>query len=277
MNLQINNEYSTLKKAIVASAITYYDHEAINNNQAYYYKHSSPSKSLLIEQQKVFFDVLDTNGVELLFAEEKGNCPDQLNTRDPAFCIGDTLYISAMKEPLRAHEKDGLRRIISKISSPVVRLNNCSIEGGDVLVNDNIVYVGISRRTNMEGIYSLKAKMRDQYEVIPIILKPGFLHLDTVFNILGNNKALVCHDAIDRDSYEILHTFSLLEITLEEQLHLGTNVLSITPDKVISQPQNARINNMLKEHGFHVIEVDYSEGSKIGGAFRCATCPLVRE
>ena len=39
---------------------------------------------------------------------------------------------------------------------------------------------------------------------------------------------------------------------------------------------NKRINDELRSNGFDVIELDYSEPAKLGGAFRCGTCPLER-
>ena len=278
MQINVNDEYSTLKSVIVASAKTYFDHEAINDNQAYYYQISPPSKELLLKQQDVFFQTLYNHGVELIFASPLNECPDQMNTRDPSFCIGNKIFISSMKESIRASEKRGLVQIMSRIETPIIQLTECSIEGGDIIVMGNTIYVGISRRTTVEAIELLKKHLDNNYSVIPVYLRKGFLHLDTVFNILDEKTAICCLEAISISSAEMLkRDFSLIPITLKEQRLLGTNILSIAPHKVISQIQNSRINEELKEQGYYITELDYTEAAKLGGAFRCATCPIYRD
>lgn len=278
MQINVNDEFSVLKKVIVASAETYFDHEAINDNQSYYYKYFPPSKDLLLKQQDQFFQTLDQNNIELIFASPLYDCPDQMNTRDPSFCIGNIMFISSMKESIRIAEKQGIKPIISLIESQVISLTDCTIEGGDVIVMGNKIYVGVSRRTTVEAIRLLESYLDNKHTVIPVYLKKGFLHLDTVFNILDEKTAICCPDALTLSSVELLEKdFSLIKITLDEQRCLGTNVLSIAPHKVISQFQNSRINEQLKNRKFEVLELDYSEAAKLGGAFRCATCPLIRE
>lgn len=277
IQVNVNNEFGTLKSVLVARADTYYDHEPINDNQTIYYKKSPPDKAKLLLQQKNFFEVMSQNGICLVFADALADCPDQLNTRDPSFVIGNTFFVSSMKESLRCREKEGLLNIIKNLDASVVYLDECTIEGGDVVVAGVNVFVGISRRTTYLGVQRLKSYLNDNYRVIPIELKSGFLHLDTVFNILSDNIAIICEDAIVDESVALIKQhYSVINISLEEQLHLGTNVFSIAPGKIISQEYNKRINDELRSNGFDVIELDYSEPAKLGGAFRCGTCPLER-
>lgn len=99
-----------------------------------------------------------------------------------------------------------------------------------------------------------------------------------VFNIISPYEALVCSQAIEEDYVNIIQKrFRCIDISLDEQMHLGTNVLSVSPGKLISQKCNTRINGLLKSMGFEVIELEFSEAAKLGGAFRCGTCPLIRE
>ncbi|MBO1912564.1 hypothetical protein J4G37_48165, partial [Microvirga sp. 3-52] len=61
------------------------------------------------------------------------------------------------------------------------------------------------------------------------------------------------------------------------QFSLGTNVLSIGDKKVFSLPQNTDVNKKIRDFGFNVIEVDFSEIIKSGGSFRCCSMPVERE
>ena len=70
--------------------------------------------------------------------------------------------------------------------------------------------------------------------------------------------------------------YDLIEVTKEEQFTMGTNVLSIGNQRVISLPMNTEVNEELRKRGYKVIEVDISEIIKSGGSFRCCTMPLER-
>ncbi len=74
----------------------------------------------------------------------------------------------------------------------------------------------------------------------------------------------------------VSETYDLIGVTREEQQRLGTNVLSLDPQTVVSQPTSQRINDEMRARGITVIEVPYSEPPKTGGSFRCCTLPLYR-
>jgi N-dimethylarginine dimethylaminohydrolase len=71
--------------------------------------------------------------------------------------------------------------------------------------------------------------------------------------------------------------YQWLEVTREEQDQLATNVLVLSRKHVISRTSSVRVNAMLRDVGIEVTEVTFREWTKSGGAFRCASLPLVRE
>ena len=71
--------------------------------------------------------------------------------------------------------------------------------------------------------------------------------------------------------------YEVIEVSEEEQFTLGTNVLSIGYNKIISLPVNKKVNEELRKRGFEIIEVDITEIIKSGGSFRCCTLPIHRE
>ena len=56
-----------------------------------------------------------------------------------------------------------------------------------------------------------------------------------------------------------------------------SNVFSIAPDVVVSDPYFSRLNQWLRNKGFTVEEVSFREIAKQEGLFRCTTLPLERE
>ncbi|WP_243278756.1 arginine deiminase family protein, partial [Clostridium cuniculi] len=69
-----------------------------------------------------------------------------------------------------------------------------NIEGGDVVVGDKIIFVGVSSRTNLNAIEELKKVLifkGIKKEVISINFDNSMLHLDCVFSLIGKESALV--------------------------------------------------------------------------------------
>lgn len=278
--LNVRNEYGTLRKVLMASVETFRIHEPINGTQKFYYKNDPPKLEKLVAQQKEYIKVLKNNNVEILFAEKRDDSTNQINTRDVAFVIGNSFIVSPMKEKIRQNEHLGLNSIIRLFDSTdsVLRPQQGVIEGGDIVLSDDIIYVGISQRTNLLGVDWLKITFGDIYKIVPIYLNDGFLHLDVVFNILSNGVALVCKEGIKQESFKVIDkNFNVVFTDYKEQIYLPTNIFSINPKLVVVDPRNKCTNNNIYKSGIDIVEVDFSEISKIGGSFRCSTCPLVRE
>lgn len=280
MLLNVKNEYGCLESVVVSSA-EYYDEKtlALNNETIKYYQKIGgvPTKEAILREQKEFWDTLKNLGVDVIEADQVNDSKGQMFTRDLAFVIGDTFFISNMKKENRKKAIDGWSKIIKEIDpKKVVRVpSDIYLEGGDVLVDDKKVYVGISERTNMDGVRFLKSILKD-YTIIPLKLNPKFLHLDVVFTIINPNLAIVYKDALEEDSYKLLEEYKKIELTQQEQFELGTNVLVVDPNTIIVNKNHQRIKTELEKLKFKVISVDLSETAKDGGAFRCTTCPLKR-
>ena len=199
-------------------------------------------------------------------------------TRDLAFVIGDKLFISNMRKENRKTAINGWSKIINDINCVnIVKVpSDIYLEGGDVLVDGKKIFVGISERTTMEGVQFLKNVLSEEYEVIPLMLKPGFLHLDVVFTIINPNLSLVYKEGFDEESFDKLCDYKKILLTEEEQFKLGTNVFVIDKNNIIVNVNHKRIIAEIKENGLSVIPLEFSETSKVGGAFRCVTCPLER-
>ena len=94
-----------------------------------------------------------------------------------------------------------------------------------------------------------------------LIYREGFLH--------EHDVALV---------EEIFGRDNLFGVTPEEAYYMSTNVVSLSPDALISDHHFTRLNAHLREAwGMTVEEVPYQEISKMGGLLRCSTMPLIRD
>lgn len=250
--------------------------EVINDVQKQYIN-DNIDRSLALSQHKQFEQTLREAGIEVIKLKPSKEHPEQVFTRDIGFTLGKHLFISEMANPIRQGEEKVLAEWMKEHDITYKKLSNHSIEGGDVIVDGKRVFIGISHRTSQNAIQDLQSEL-PEFEIIPIPFNPKYLHLDCVFNILSAQDALIYPDALDQETFEHLSSmYHLIEVSEQEQFSMGTNVLSIGQNRVLSLPVNRGVNDQMRKHGYEVLEVDFSEIIKSGGSFRCCSMPIVRQ
>lgn len=274
-DIQCNSEYEELRRVILCEPQFMTIRDVINETQEYY-KHENINIDRAIQQHNQFCQLLNEHGIEVIKLSPSKQYPEQVFTRDIGFTIGQNIFTAEMAADIRQGEEHELKKWLESEQISYHALSEDSIEGGDVIVDGQNLYVGISSRTNKASIQEL-TRLLPGYEILPISLNQRYLHLDCVFNIISPEEALIFPEAIDQITVNMLSSrFDLIEVTEKEQFTLGTNVLSIGRKKVFSLMGNHDVNNRLRERGYHVIEVDITEIIKSGGSFRCCTLPILR-
>lgn len=269
------NEYGKLAHVLMCPPTYMRIEEVINNTQTHYAKENiNPRKA--VAQFDSFLRVLQREGIEVELLSPVAQLPEQVFTRDIGFVIGECAFLSNMYHPIRQQETWEVEKFWEERGLTFQRLQS-HIEGGDLFVDEETIWLGVGGRTLREAAKELQRRL-PEHEVVPIEMRAEYLHLDCVFNVVAPDIALVYREAIPPMLLERLkRRYELVAVTEHEQFCMGTNMLSLGDGKVVSQPQNQRINETLLRLGLDVLEVDISEIIKSGGAFRCMTFPLRRE
>lgn len=286
MDVFVDSETAPLRSVIVGYPDNFLqvDPEIINETQRqYYFGPHAPTAADVTAQLNGFIEVLVARGVDVRQPHPLPYLPDQMMTRDIGVVIGDTFVVTTMAAQSRRHEWRGYSHLFEHFPEHVKVLfgpEDLVIEGGDVIVDRGKVFVGIGQRTTLAGAAWLMQLVPD-FEIVPINLSglhegEDVLHLDCSFLPVGDGHALIYPDGMRDIPATLRETYDLIEVTREEQQMLGTNVLSLAPDCVISREDSTRINAEMRARGIEVIELPYSEPPKTGGSFRCCTLPLHR-
>lgn len=275
MRPHASSEYDVLKKVILCKPEYMTIREVINETQKKF-KDEGIHIEIAMAQHKKFVETLEDHGVEVILLPAIKMFPEQVFTRDIGFTLGNILFVAEMANKIRQGEEEVLKSMLEQQEISYLNLKGDMIEGGDVIINGETVYVGLSNRTNDDAIEHLQSIL-PHYEVVKVPFKEKYLHLDCVFNIISPTEALYYPEAFTQKELDILASrFELIEVTDEEQFTLGTNVLNIGNKRVFSLPVNPKVNAELTKRGFEVIEVDIIEIIKSGGSFRCCTLPILR-
>ncbi|MUK87748.1 hypothetical protein GMD78_04945 [Ornithinibacillus sp. L9] len=270
-----NNEYDELKKVILCEP-QYMTTRQVIHDSSQQFNDVKGHVNLALKQHRKFVDALNRHGIEPIMLPYHKEFPEQVFTRDIGFTLGQTLFVAEMAHDVRKGEENILKFWLKDEEISYYNLIGDKIEGGDVIIDRDTIYIGISNRTNQAAIDHIQSLL-GQYDVKAIPFKQKYLHLDCVFNILSPKVAIIYPEALTKEDIQLFSSrYELIEVSYEEQHALATNVLSIGNRKVFSLPMNKDVNNQMCNKGFEVIEVDISEIVKSGGSFRCSTLPLLR-
>ncbi len=223
---------------------------------------------------------------------------NQVFTRDIGFVIDDQFILPNVIED-RADELHAIDHLLDSIpSSNIIMMpSGCFAEGGDVIVHEPFVFVGVSdndtyeryttARTNEAGFEYLQDEFPAYdfkgFELLKSDVDPrkGSLHLDCAFQPLGDALLLAPHlfkNAADVTWIESqFGTENIFYCTEDEAYDLHTNVFSIGPKEVLISASAVRLETWLEERGYTVHAITYDEVVKMGGLLRCSTMPLERE
>ena len=223
---------------------------------------------------------------------------NQIFSRDIAFAIEDKLVLPNIIEA-RRKELNAIYDILNNIeeSDKIKIPENARVEGGDVILGNEYIFVGYSEnedfekyivsRTNRSGLDFLVKNFPNK-KVKGLELKKSddnarenALHLDCCFQPIGMNMAILYKGGFKNisDFYFLTDYFgkeNIIEVNREEMYNMNSNVFSISEKVIISEKGFFRLNAELRKRGFIVEEVPYAEISKMSGLLRCSTMPLAR-
>jgi N-dimethylarginine dimethylaminohydrolase len=223
---------------------------------------------------------------------------NQIFTRDIAFVIENKLILPNIIKD-RVEELTAISFILDQVNTCNILKtpSNVRVEGGDVIVCNDHIFVGYSEkedfdkyivsRTNRLAINFLSQNF-PQKEVkgfelnkSDINARNNALHLDCCFQPIGRDKAIIHKAGFKRpEDIEYLTNYfgaeNLIEIDTDEMYNMNANVFSISEKVIVSDRNFTSLNYKLKQYGFTVEEISYSEIGKMSGLLRCSTMPLIR-
>ena len=160
------------------------------------------------------------------------------------------------------------------------------MEGGDVAwLNEKTLAVGLTYRTNVEGIRQLKNLLSPKGVEVIVVDLPHYkgiedvFHLMSIFSPVDKNLAVVYSPLMPIRFRNLLLEigYELVEVPEKEFESMGCNVLAIEPRKCIMVEGNPITQKALEKAGCQVYTYKGLEISiKGGGGPTCLTRPLKR-
>jgi dimethylargininase len=182
---------------------------------------------------------------------------------DPAVVVNEVAIISNMGAPSRRPETTSLAEVLSRYRPLKFMAEPATLDGGDVLRIGRSIFVGLSQRTNRDGIDQLRDLLGSHdYQVQPIEVG-GCLHLKSACSYVVDNTVLVNRSWIDAGP---LSGFELLDVPEDEP---GAANALLLNDVVIIPASFPKTRALLEKRGCRVRTIDVSELQKAEAGVTC--------
>ncbi len=141
-------------------------------------------------QHHAYECLLEKLGARVVSLPAEPDLPDSMFVEDPAIVLDELAVIFPLGTESRRPEAASLAQAISKFRKLEHITLPGTLEGGDILRIGRKLFVGVTKRSNAEGIRQLAAILAPHhYEVIAVPVT-GCLHLKSAVTFLGRSTLL---------------------------------------------------------------------------------------
>ena len=238
--------------AIVDCELSFIDRQAIDLARAQ-------------EQHHAYERLLEKLGAQVISLPAEPELPDSMFVEDPAIVLDELAVMLPLGTETRRAETPSLADELGKYRKLAhVRLPG-TLEGGDVLRIGRKLFVGLTRRSNAEGLGQLAAILKVHgYQVVAVEVT-GCLHLKSAVTYLGQNTLLANRKWFNTAPFG---GYQWMDVDPAEP-HAG-NALELN-GTVIFPESFPKTRGRIESEGFRVAPLDISELQKAESGLTCSS------
>ncbi|MFC1553658.1 dimethylarginine dimethylaminohydrolase family protein [candidate division KSB1 bacterium] len=271
----LRNEGGNLNKVVICSPESEYfnlsDIKSHNFGEI-------PDKDNTIRQFKEFKSFLIDFGAEVVDIPELSGHPNSVFTRDVSLSTPEGYITLRMGLETRRGEEKWMSEVLSSLDEPELGEIKPpgTIEGGDIILAGDVAFVGLSHRTNEEGIKQLTAFLEPMgYKIRTASVKGRYLHIGGAMSSIGHEKIVYCSEVFPDGFFK---GFDAVEVpNLDFNPSVG-NVICLRDNEILANSAENEITmEILDKHDVKVHGIDLSEFRKGTGGPTCLILPVSRE
>jgi dimethylargininase len=249
----------------VLTAITRAVSPAIANCELTFVRRQPITWSKARDQHRAYEQLLEKLGARVISLPAEPALPDSMFVEDPAIVLDELAVILPLGTASRQPEAESLAKALSPFRKLTYITAPGGIEGGDVLCIHRTLYVGLSTRTNDEGIRQLTEILAPHHYQVVAVPVTGCLHLKSAVTYLGRYTLLGNRAWFDPARFV---DFNWIDVAPEEP-H-AANALAVG-DTVIFPASFPRTSTKIESAGFEVTPIDISELQKAESGLTCSS------
>lgn len=221
--------------------------------------------ALARRQHAAYEQVLQEAGCEVRQLPEQPDQPDSVFVEDTAIVLDEVAVITRPGAQSRRAEVESMAVALEGLRGSVRIESPGTLDGGDVLRLERMLYVGASARSSAEGIAQLRRLLAPfDYRVVPVPLR-GCLHLKSAVTQVAPGQVLLNPDWVDGRGFP-----GWEPIAIDPAEPHAANALRVG-DAVIYPTSCPRTADALRKLGIDVRSVDMSETEKAEGGVTCCS------
>lgn len=230
-----------------------------------------PDYDKAIIQHQKYIATINSLGLPVLVLPELADYPDSCFVEDVALV---TKHCAILTNPGAETRNGEVKHIVDAIELYYSKDKIFSIpfpgtlDGGDVMIVEDMMYAGISERTNIEGIKQLASIMKQFGVIVKEIELTEVLHLKTGVVYLENNTMLCAGEFMQNPEFA-----KYKKIPIPEDEAYAANCIWIN-DTVIVPEGYPKVLKAVTEAGYKTVVCDTSEYKKVDGGLSCLSLRL---
>ena len=246
-------------------AITRAVSRALEQCELSHMERSAIDVDLARRQHAAYEQALREAGYEVRQLAEEPDFPDSVFVEDNVIVLDKVAVLTRPGAESRRGEIESMAAALAPHRKLLHIEAPATIDGGDVLHLDRVLYVGTSARSNAEGIEQLRKLVAPfDYRVSAVPLH-GCLHLKSAVTQVAPDLLLINPDWVDAQ-----HFLGYRTITVDSAEPGAANAV-LVGDTLVYSASFPKTADILRHAGINVRTVEMTETEKAEGGVTCCS------
>jgi dimethylargininase len=227
----------------------------------------APSYDLAIQQHSRYCKALEACGLAIRTLDVDLGYPDSTFVEDTAVLTPGGAILTRPGVPSREGEVAAIRDTIKSFLPTILEIQAPgTLDGGDICEAEGHFFLGLSHRTNQEGIRQLAGHLAGQGYTSSVIDVRGItsiLHLKSGISYIGDNTLVVMEEMAGN---ALFRNYDLIRVSTEASY--AANCVRVN-ERVLVAAGYERLTAELADRGVNPLVLEMSEFQKMDGGLSC--------